>query len=115
MTEVASRNAENPPLLLEIGDTVQLPENLGSVSFDGLRRYASLDIAYNPAGLWILIFALVCLGSVTISLLVPRRRIWVKLLDEKIEIAALARSEDPKLKEIVDEFALELEKEMAKS
>lgn len=115
MTEVASRNAENPPLLLEIGDTVQLPENLGSVSFDGLRRYASLDIAYNPAGSWILIFALICLGSVTISLLVPRRRIWVKLLDEKIEIAALARSEDPKLKEIVDEFALELEKEMAKS
>jgi cytochrome c biogenesis protein len=115
MTEVASRNAENPPLLLEIGDTVQLPENLGSVSFDGLRRYASLDIAYNPAGAWILIFALISLGSVTISLLVPRRRIWVKLLDEKIEIAALARSEDPKLKEIVDEFALELEKEMAKS
>lgn len=115
MTEVASRTAANPPLFLEVGDTVALPEGLGSVSFDGLKRFASLDIAYNPGGIWILLFALVALGSVTVSLLVPRRRIWVKLTDEKIEIAALARSEDPKLSEVVAEFVETLEKEMAKS
>lgn len=115
MTEVASRTAANPPLFLEVGDTVKLPENLGSVTFEGLRRYASLDIAYNPGGIWILGFALLALVSVTVSLLVPRRRIWVKLTDEKIEVAALARSEDPKLGEVLTEFVEALEKEMAKS
>jgi cytochrome c biogenesis protein len=115
MREVASRTAANPPLFLEVGDTVQLPENLGSVTFDGLKRYASLDIAYNPGGIWILTFALLALASVTVSLLVPRRRIWVKLTDEKIEVAALARSEDPKLGEVIAEFVEALEKEMAKS
>jgi cytochrome c biogenesis protein len=74
-----------------------------------------LDIAYNPGGIWILTFALLALASVTVSLLVPRRRIWVKLTDEKIEVAALARSEDPKLGEVIAEFVEALEKEMAKS
>ena len=115
MREVASRTAANPPLFLEVGDTVELPENLGSVTFDGLKRYASLDIAYNPGGIWILTFALLALASVSVSLLVPRRRIWVKLTDEKIEVAALARSEDPKLGEVIAEFVEALEKEMAKS
>lgn len=109
MKEVASRNGPNPPLILEIGQEVNLPDGLGSIRFDGLKRYASLDIAYNPGGVWILVFALLALFSVTISLLTPRRRIWVKLQSEKIEVAALARSEDPKLEQFLDEFIEELQ------
>lgn len=112
MKEVASRNGPNPPLLLEVGETVTLPDGLGTVTFDGLRRFASLDLAYNPGGLWILLFALIALFSVTVSLMTPRRRIWVRETDEKIEIAALARSEDPKLLEYVQEFQTELKERL---
>lgn len=109
MEAVATRNGPNPPLILEIGQEVELPNGLGSIRFDGLKRYASLDIAYNPAGAWILVFALIALSSVAISLLTPRRRIWVKLQGEKIEFAALARSEDPKLEQFLDEFIHQLQ------
>lgn len=115
MELVAGRDGPNPPLLLEIGDVVQLPDGLGSVSFDGLRRFASFDIAFNPGGVWVLLFSLIALFSVVISLLVPRRRVWVRdNEDGTIELAALARGDDPKLEEFLESFKTKLESEINK-
>lgn len=109
MELIAGRNGPNPPLLLEVGDVVSLPDGLGSVSFDGLLRFASFDIAYNPGGIWVLLFSLIALFSVMISLLVPRRRVWVRAnQDGTIELAALARGDDPKL----DDFLLVLKEKL---
>ena len=113
MELVAGRDGPNPPLLLEIGDVVQLPDGLGSVSFDGLRRFASFDIAFNPGGVWVLLFSLIALFSVVISLVVPRRRVWVRdNEDGTIELAALARGDDPKLEEFLESFKTKLESEI---
>ncbi|MCF8529298.1 MAG: cytochrome c biogenesis protein ResB [Aquiluna sp.] len=114
LKEVASRNAENPPLQLEPGDVVDLPDNLGSVSFDGLLRFASLDVAYNPGGIWVLGFALLALGSLALSLMIPRRRIWFRFADGKIEAAALARNDDPGLEDFLQRLVLEINKEIEK-
>ena len=114
LKEVASRNAENPPLQLEPGDRVDLPDNLGSVSFDGLLRFASLDVAYNPGGIWVLGFALLALGSLALSLLIPRRRIWFRFAEGKIEAAALARNDDPGLEDFLQRLVLEINKEIEK-
>ena len=48
---------------------------LDASTFEGLRRYAALDVRYDPSKLWVLGFALVALAGVTVSLFVRRRRV----------------------------------------
>ncbi len=109
MELVAGRDGPNPPLELRVGDSAELPNGLGSVSFDGLLRYASLDVAFNPGGIWVLIFSFIALFSIVISLSVVRRRVWVRIKDERIEYAGLARGDDAQLETIVREIKEEIE------
>ena len=109
MDLVAGRNGPAPALELRVGETAELPGGIGSVRFDGLLRFASVDIAHNPGGVWVLLFSLLALVSVTISLMVPRRRVWFRDLgDGKIEVAALARGDDPGLSELLDRLVGEI-------
>ncbi len=110
MELIAGREGPNPPLELRVGELVQLPDGLGSISFDGLLRYASLDIAFNPGGIWVLIFSFIALIAIVISLSVMRRRVWVRVEDERIEYAGLARGDDAQLEQIVLEIKEEIEK-----
>lgn len=111
---IAGRDAEFAGLELRVGESAELPYGQGSVSFDGLLRFASLDIAYDPGQLWVLVFALIALFSVTASLTIPRRRVWVRASEgengAKIEVAALARNDDPKLEDWLEEFVTALTK-----
>ena len=104
LTQVAGRGTENPAVELELGQTADLPNGLGTVSFDGIKRFASLDIAYNPGQIWVLLFSLLALAAVTVSLVTPRRRVWVKKTAGGFEVAALSRRDDPKLEEVVREL-----------
>ena len=97
-----------PIQLLVKGNAENLPNNMGCVAFTDLKRFASLDISYNPGQGWVLLFALLSLGGLVLSLLVPRRRVWVKRVDDGFEVAALARGDDPALERIVKEIAQEL-------
>jgi cytochrome c biogenesis protein len=107
---VASRNGPNDPIELRVGETAEIPGGMGSIRFDGLLRFASLDIAYNPGGVWVLFFALLALFSLALSLLVPRRRVWVRVLDGgTIEFAALARGDDPRLEEVLGQIIDQIE------
>jgi cytochrome c biogenesis protein len=109
MELVAGRDASNPAIELSVGESVQLPDGIGSVRFDGLLRYASLDIAFNPGGIWVLIFSLVALIAIVISLSITRRRIWVRVGYGRIEYAALARGDDDQLEQILREMKEEIE------
>ncbi len=109
MELVAGRNGPNPPLELRVGESASLPDGLGSVSFDGLLRFASLDVALNPGGIWVMVFSFVALFAVVISLSVVRRRIWVRVEGERIEYAGLARGDDDQLESIVLEIKSEIE------
>ena len=112
MDLIAGRDAEVPAIELEVGQSAELPGNMGSVRFDGLLRFASLDVAYNPGGIWVLAFSLLALGSMSVSLMVPRRRVWVRALDGgKIEYAALSRRDDPDLPNVLQDIVTEIEKE----
>jgi cytochrome c biogenesis protein len=105
MTQVAGGKSGVAGLRLELGQTVDLPNGLGTVTFDDIRRFASLDVSYNPGGVWVLLFALLSLAGVTTSLLVPRRRVWVRQTTDGFEVAALARGDDPILEKVVKEVA----------
>ena len=108
MKQIAGGKSGVKGLRLQLGETVKLPKNLGTVTFDGLKRFASLDVSYNPGGVWVLVFALLALAGVTTSLLVPRRRVWVRRTEGGFEVAALARGDDPILEKVVAELAGEL-------
>jgi len=94
---------------LRPGETANLPKGMGTVTFDELRRYAALDIDYNPGQGFVLVFALLALLGLIMSLVIPRRRVWVKLSDSGYQIGALARGDDPQLERVVAELALALE------
>lgn len=108
MTQIAGGKSGVPGLRIKLGQTVELPNNLGTVTFDELKRFASLDVSYNPGGFWVLVFALLALAGVATSLLVPRRRVWVRKTSSGFEVAALARGDDPILEKVVADVAKSL-------
>jgi cytochrome c biogenesis protein len=103
MEEIAGRE---DALALRIGDTLELPEGMGTISLDGVANYVGLDIHHDPAQAWVLGFALTAVGGLLTSLFIPRRRMWIKVLpDGRIEYAGLARGEDPGLAAAVADLA----------
>ncbi len=108
MKQIAGGKSGVKGLRLQLGETVKLPKNLGTVTFDGLKRFASLDVDYNPGGVWVLVFALLALAGLTTSLLVPRRRVWIRKTETGFEVAALARGDDPVLEKVVSELVSQL-------
>lgn len=106
LTQIAGGDAETPALRLAIGETVDLPNGLGTIELEGAKRFASFDVHHDPSQGWVFLFAmLVVLGLMT-SLFIPRRRVWVKFVGatQSIEYAALARGEDPGLERAVEEL-----------
>ncbi|MFM7014118.1 MAG: cytochrome c biogenesis protein ResB [Actinomycetota bacterium] len=111
LTQVAGRQSDNPGIVLQVGETKELPNGLGSVTFEGIKKFASLDIAHNPGQIWVLLFSLIALAGVILSLLTPRRRIWVKKVGRTFEVAGLSKRDDPKLEEVVRELMEEIRME----
>jgi cytochrome c biogenesis protein len=109
LKQIAGQTSGRPGLTLRPGQTVKLPDGLGTIEFNKVIRYVGLDIHHDPTQLWVLTFAiLVFLGLIT-GLFIPRRRVWVKAVRRggkvHYEYAGLARGEDPRLDEAVAEIA----------
>lgn len=99
MTQVTGDDDAPVTVLLPLGEQVELPEGLGTVSFDGLPRYVALDLRHDPSLGWVLAFALAALAGLALSLFTPRRRVWLRVSStadgrRTVEAAALARAED---------------------
>ncbi|HEX6920607.1 MAG TPA: cytochrome c biogenesis protein ResB [Actinomycetes bacterium] len=80
------------------GATMTLPDGLGSITFDGVRRWATLQVAHDPGKEPALAAAALALAGLMLSLFVRRRRIWVRVGDDGagrtlVEVAGLSRSE----------------------
>lgn len=63
---------------LAMGDTVDLPEGAGTVTFDGLRQWNKVQISQTP-GIWLALLG-VCLALLGLmgSLFVRPRRVWIR-------------------------------------
>jgi len=115
LTQIAGREAgaDDPSaatLMLEPGETVDLPDGLGSIELESIPRFVSLDIHHDPSQVWVLISAVLALGGLITSLFIPRRRMWIRVTDagdgsSTVEYAGLARGEDPRLTDGVAEIA----------
>ena len=92
MEQMTGGDAGVDAIELKPGESAELPNGLGTVTFDDARnpdagegdyaqsvpRFASFDIHHDPSQLWVLVFAALVLGGLLMSLFVPRRRVWVK-------------------------------------
>lgn len=97
-------------LLIAPGETVELPDGLGTIELADLPRFVALDLRHDPALAWILVFSLTALGGLALSLFTPRRRVWARAWIEDgpagrrtvVEVAGLARHDDVGLQAEVD-------------
>lgn len=113
LEQIAGRQSKTASIELKPGQTKTLPDGTGSITFDGVKRYVSLDVHHDPSQAFVAGFAVLAVLGLLTSLFVPRRRVWVKAVPRRgaehgeydLEYAGLARGEDPNLERAVDDIA----------
>jgi cytochrome c biogenesis protein len=110
LTQLSGRNTDTPGIRLSPGETQDLPDGLGTVTLEGVPRFASFDIHHDPTQGSVLFFAICVLAGLLTSLFIPRRRLWMKAVPRPdggvtLEYAGLARGDDPTLESAVADFA----------
>lgn len=108
MRQLAGNDGQPLTLQMSPGETAQLPDGLGSVTFDGVKRFVAVDVHSNPTQIILLVGSVLLMIGLGLSLFVARRRMWVRVTDGHVEIAALARGEDPRVEHAVKALAVHL-------
>lgn len=89
------------------GTTMTLPNGTGSITFDGVQRWATLQVSHDPGRMPALLAAVLALSGLMLSLFVRRRRVWVRATTADdgrtlVEVAGLSRREGD---DVTDELA----------
>ena len=83
---------------LRPGETRTLTDGT-QVRFDGAKEFANLQVSYDPVQQWVLVFAVTMMLGLLISLVIRRRRMWVRLRpgagpeQVDLELGGLARTD----------------------
>jgi cytochrome c biogenesis protein len=72
------------------------------VRFDGAVPFVNLQVSHDPGQTWVLVFAIMMMAGLLVSLLVRRRRVWVRLAPAdggaagtvNVELGGLARTDN---------------------
>ncbi|MDJ0392110.1 cytochrome c biogenesis protein ResB [Rhodococcus sp. G-MC3] len=70
-----------------------------NVRFDGAEEFVNLQVSHDPAQTWVLVFALTMMGGLLVSLVIKRRRVWVRFTADSdsrrtvVELGGLARTD----------------------
>ena len=101
MTQLKNAKGEPLRLLLKPGETTALPGGRGSITFDGVQRWAGLSSRYDPGKALALGGAVTALAGLVASLMIRRRRVFVRVWPAGgrtvVSIGGLAKGEDPGL------------------
>ncbi len=102
---------------LRLGETVTLPDGLGTVSFDSVEPWVRIQISQSPGKLIALGGVVMALIGLLGSLFIRPRRIWVRARREgavtMVEVAALDRSGGGDVGEVLASVVTELRGETA--
>ncbi|MET8944595.1 cytochrome c biogenesis protein ResB [Streptomyces sp. NPDC004542] len=96
---------------LRPGQTMQLPNGAGSITFEkDVREWAGFEIVQEPGSGWALGGALAAIFGLAASLFIQRRRVWVRAVRGAdgvtvVEMAGLGRSESAKVPEELGDLA----------
>jgi cytochrome c biogenesis protein len=94
----AVKGEDGKPLRVSLapGDTVQLPDGLGSVTFDKVVSWQRIQISHTPGKDVALVGVVLALLGLMGSLFIRSRRVWLRVTEDEdgtlVEIAALDRS-----------------------
>lgn len=114
MEQIETGDGDLSRLLLAPGETIELPGDRGTVSFDDVIRWGGLVVRHDPGRIPVLISSVVLLGALIAMLTVRRRRVFVRVQrpgedsDEAGErhtglvVGALAKGSDPNLQDYLD-------------
>jgi len=69
------------------------------IRFDGATPFVNLQVSHDPGQAWVLLFAMAMMAGLLVSLLVRRRRVWVRLTPQAggtvdIDMGGLARTDN---------------------
>lgn len=90
---------------LRAGEQVRLDQGPAAgtvVRFDGAVPFVNLQVSHDPGQTWVLVFAITMMAGLVVSLLVRRRRVWVRLTAAggkaagtvNVELGGLARTDN---------------------
>ncbi|MFV8317860.1 cytochrome c biogenesis protein ResB [Mycobacterium sp. 23] len=89
---------------LRVGDQVRIDQGPAAgttVRFDGAVPFVNLQVSHDPGQIWVLVFAISMMAGLLVSLLVRRRRVWVRLTPVAgtpdtvdVELGGLARTDN---------------------
>lgn len=109
---------DGKPLRLDLqpGDTAELPDGLGSVTFDGIEPWVRIQISKSPGQYIALGGVVLALIGLLGSLFIRPRRVWVRArrVDDggdgvtMVEVAALDRSGGGDVSDVLERLVAEL-------
>lgn len=77
---------------LMLGDSVTLDDGT-KVTFDGANEFINLQVSHDPFQQWVLISTITTLAGLVGSLAIKRRRIWIRVTNDGIEMGGLSRTD----------------------
>ena len=83
---------------LRAGEQTRLDDGT-QVRFDGALPFINVQVSHDPAQVWVLVFALTMMAGLLVSLIVRRRRVWVRIAagaagTVSVELGGLARTDN---------------------
>jgi cytochrome c biogenesis protein len=120
MEPVLERDGDASRLLLAPGQTARLPGDRGTVTLDGVVRWGGLVVRHDPGRLPVLLSSVVGLAGLVLMLGVRRRRVFVRIIEERgpeatddatrhtgvtVQVAGLVKDHDPGLSALVRQLA----------
>ena len=89
---------------LSPGESWKLPNGLGTLEFVDVVQFATFNIASDPGQNWALVGAILAIVGVIAGLYVQRRRLWIRVFSDGVEVAIMSRYEDARLSEVLQDF-----------
>lgn len=98
---------------LAVGQTITLPDGLGSVTFDGVEPWTRVQLSQSPGKRIALGGVVMALLGLLGSLFIRPRRVWVRSRREggstMVEVAALDRTNGGDVADVLDELVIDLQ------
>lgn len=106
---VPGKNGQPYRVDLSIGETVELPDGLGSVTFDDMYSWQRIQISQTPGKRVALAGVVLALVGLMGSLFIRSRRVWVRARvgadgQTVVEVAALERSGGGDIRSVLDDL-----------
>lgn len=82
------------PKPLAVGQSVDLPGGLGKLEFTGVKEWITLQTAYDPGRMPALLAAATAVVAIALSLMIRRRRVFVRVGQGRVEVGGLTRTDN---------------------